>query len=34
MNLEDNGSHGKFKENAVSGLKPKSNLERQVGLDK
>lgn len=34
MNLEDNDSHGKFKENAVSGLTPKNGLERWVGLDK
>lgn len=34
MNLEDNGPHGEFKENAMSGLKPKSDLERWVGLDK
>lgn len=33
MNLEDNDSHGKFEENTVSGLKPKNDLKRWVGLD-
>lgn len=34
MNLEDNDSHGKFEEYVVGGLKPKTGVERWVGLDK